>query len=283
MQGITIRNIPEPLPSGNFQIVDLAERLLDKKMEEGLHRHDFYFMLVLEEAGGKHHIDFEEYPLSPQSISLIRPGQVHELVLELGGKGYLLSFDATFYGPSDSLKQALFWKVFQQNFFQLDRHRFDLFQALVRRVFDEFTHQKVGYEEVIKATLSVLLIELMRVLPSENSLAHMDLSSDQAILDKFIQMIDSHACMNRTVSEYSQDLHITSYKLNTVTKSLVGKTSSQLIMDRMILEAKRLLLATTLQVNEIAYELCYEDPAYFVRLFKKQTGYTPQVFRQTFR
>ena len=82
---------------------------------------------------------------------------------------------------------------------------------------------------------------------------------------------------------YAELLHITPYQLNAVTKNLLGKTSSQLITEQMVLEAKSFILATTDQINEIAFKLGYEDPAYFIRFFKKNTGYTPQVFRENFK
>ena len=73
------------------------------------------------------------------------------------------------------------------------------------------------------------------------------------------------------------------YQLNNITKTTLGKTASDVINDHIILEAKRFLLATSEQVNQIAYHLGYEDPSYFIRFFKKHTGYTPEAFRSNFR
>jgi YesN/AraC family two-component response regulator len=66
-------------------------------------------------------------------------------------------------------------------------------------------------------------------------------------------------------------------------KTSVGKTVSDLINDQIILEAKRHLIATPAQVKEIADQLGYEDPSYFIRFFKKHTGYSPDTFRKNFK
>jgi YesN/AraC family two-component response regulator len=76
---------------------------------------------------------------------------------------------------------------------------------------------------------------------------------------------------------------MSSYQLNLITKTSVGKTVLHLINEQIVLEAKRYLLATTNQVKEIADQLGYEDPSYFIRFFKKHTGHSPDTFRRNFK
>jgi AraC family transcriptional regulator, transcriptional activator of pobA len=64
---------------------------------------------------------------------------------------------------------------------------------------------------------------------------------------------------------------------------MLGKTAADLIDDHILLESKRYLLASSNQVNQIAYRLGYDDVSYFIRFFKKHTGHTPEMFRQNFR
>jgi AraC-like DNA-binding protein len=78
------------------------------------------------------------------------------------------------------------------------------------------------------------------------------------------------------VSEYAAMMNLSTYQLNAITKQTLGKTCSQLIDEHIILEAKRYLLATANQVNQIADHLGYEDVSYFTRFFKKHTGYSPE-------
>jgi len=78
-------------------------------------------------------------------------------------------------------------------------------------------------------------------------------------------------------------MHLSAYQLNAITKTALGKTSSELINEWIILESKRNLLATTNQINQIAFQLGYEDVSYFIRFFKKHTGYSPEAFRANFK
>jgi AraC family transcriptional regulator, transcriptional activator of pobA len=87
----------------------------------------------------------------------------------------------------------------------------------------------------------------------------------------------------KQVSQYADLLNLSTYQLNSITKTTVGKAASELINEQIILEAKRYLLATTNQVKDIASQLGYEDVSYFIRFFKKHTGHSPEAFRKISR
>ncbi|MEZ4970397.1 MAG: helix-turn-helix domain-containing protein [Flavobacteriaceae bacterium] len=256
---------------------------MNERMEENLHRHNFFFLLVLEDANGAHSIDFKDYPVSSNSVFLIRPGQVHQLLLEQGSIGLLITFDAGFYAPSNQYKKETFRKAFLHNHYNFDSPKFDTVLSVSKFIFNEFTQKEIGFEEVIKANLDILFIELARDILDKNNTQMRNDPYEQVILEGFLQLLESDICTNKKVKKYADMLNVTPYKLNSIIKNLLGKTCSQLINEHTILEAKRLLLATSNQVNEIAYQLCYEDPAYFIRFFKKNTGSTPQAFRDNFR
>jgi AraC-like DNA-binding protein len=105
----------------------------------------------------------------------------------------------------------------------------------------------------------------------------------QQRLEDFLELIETHMASHKQVSYYAQMLNLSLYQLNAITKTTLGKTCSQLMDEAVILEAKRYLLATSQQINQIAFDLGYEDISYFSRFFKKHTGYSPEAFRQNFR
>jgi AraC family transcriptional activator of pobA len=98
-------------------------------------------------------------------------------------------------------------------------------------------------------------------------------------LEEFFELLETHVTAHKQVSYYTDLMNLSAFQLNEIIKSTVGKTSSELINDHIILEAKRHLLATPNQVKEIAEQLGYEDVSYFIRFFKKHTGYSPEVYR----
>ena len=95
--------------------------------------------------------------------------------------------------------------------------------------------------------------------------------------------METHIATDKQVSQYADRLNLSVYQLNSITKNLLGKTCSVVIDDQIILESKRLLLATSNQISQIAFELGYEDVSYFIRFFKKHSGFSPEAFRNNFK
>lgn len=134
---------------------------------------------------------------------------------------------------------------------------------------------------MIRANLDILLIELIRQNCKGDPTT--TISYTQEKLDEFLELVNTHLATHKQVSQYAAMMNLTPYQLNAISKTSLGKTCSQVITEHIILESKRYLLATTNQVNQISWQLGYEDVSYFIRFFKKQTGYSPEQFRQNSR
>ena len=105
----------------------------------------------------------------------------------------------------------------------------------------------------------------------------------QERLEAFELLIEKNITTHKQPAQYAGLLHLSLHQLNTVTKTMLGKTASALINEHIILESKRWLLVTSAQVKEIADQLGYEDVSYFIRFFKKHMGSSPEAFRQNFK
>jgi AraC-like DNA-binding protein len=250
-------------------------------MVQALHRHDFFLVLALQKGSGTHEIDFIPYIICDHSLFFMRPGQVHLLALKAESTGFIMQFKADFYHLHDKASHQLMRKASIQNFYQSDATRNQKILSILASIFGEYTEKQEKYQEVIKANLDILFIELVR--QHHKSASHTNNPYMQQRLEKFLELIETHLASHKQVSHYAGMLNLSIYQLNAITKTTLGKTSSQLIDDTVILEAKRYLLATSNQVNQIAYQLGYEDISYFSRFFKKHTGYSPEAFRQNFR
>ncbi|MEO8116694.1 MAG: AraC family transcriptional regulator, partial [Bacteroidota bacterium] len=139
-----------------------------------------------------------------------------------------------------------------------------------------------GYIEVIKANLDIFFIEFIRQSSNPHSNAKSRSTYAQERFEEFIELISTHITTHKQVSQYADLLNLSTYQVNSITKASVGKLASELINEQIVLEAKRYLLATHNQVKDIADHLGYEDISYFIRFFKKQTGYSPESFRKNF-
>lgn len=287
MEKIPIRHIheiqKEPNLSGSFSIRDIEELLDGKDLIQELHRHDFFYILVLKKGKGSHEIDFTHYEVQDHSIFLMRPGQVHQLTLKAGSTGYLLQFKSDFFYSQNKLSQELLRKVSHLVFCNLDSIGFKKLDAILAYILKEYIEKQEEYQEVIKSNLSIFLIELVRHRQNKTIASTDSNPYTQEQLEKFLHLLETNITKNKQVSQYAELLNISTYQLNAVTKKSLNKTPSELINECIILESKRQLLATSNQVNQIADHLGYEDISYFIRFFKKNTGYSPEAFRHNFK
>ena len=166
MENIPIRHIKEiqkePNLSGSFSIREIYKLLEGKDMIQDLHRHDFYYILVLKKGSGSHEIDFKQFEVQNNTIFLMRPGQVHQLTLKEESTGYLVQFKTDFFYTQNKLSQELLRKVSHLNFCNLDSDGFSKLETILSSILKEYTDQQEGFEEVIKSNLSIFFIELVR-------------------------------------------------------------------------------------------------------------------------
>ena len=283
MKNIPVRHINakqnESDFSESFNIRNIHDLLAGKDMVHELHRHDYFFILALKKGNGIHEIDFTPYKVSDNSIFFLRPGQVHQLNLKLGSTGYLMEFNPNFYYPNDTASALMLRKASNKNHCQLDIKRVEKLIQILNYIFQEYSDKQEGYQEVIKANLSIFFMEFIRNRGAINSVTNNNDLYQQERTDELLELFRTHISTHKQASQYAEMLNLSSYQLNAITKITLGKNCSELINDYIILESKRFLLATTNQVNQIAYHLGYEDVSYFIRFFKKHTGFSPEAFR----
>jgi AraC family transcriptional regulator, transcriptional activator of pobA len=286
MRPIPIRKInlagKEPNFSGSFSIRSITDLLSGKDMLQELHRHDFFFMLALEKGNGMHEIDFTSYKIKDRSIFFMRPGQVHQLNLKEGSIGYLMAFKGDFFNRHNAISNQLLRDASSKNYSVPAIRIFKKIYAVLTCIFYEYTQKQARYWDAINANLAILFIELARNTDGNPSRSSNN-NYAQKRLDELFELLETHISTHKKVADYADLLNLSTYQLNSITKKTVAKTCSQLIDEFIILESKRYLLATTSQVNQIAYYLGYDDVSYFIRFFKKHTGSTPDSFRNNFK
>ncbi len=192
-----------------------------------------------------------------------------------------MEFGKNFF-HADIHKQLL-RKIGNKSLFQLDVKSSNKVQTILGSIHEEYRNRKEGFREVIQASLSIFLIELARQQDHQGLQADTRNDYAQERLQDFLDLLEKHIGTHKQVSYYADKLNLSRFQLNSITKTLIGKTAAELIDDQILLESKRYLLATSNQVNQIAYHLGYEDVSYFIRFFKKHTGHTPEMFRQNSR
>jgi AraC family transcriptional activator of pobA len=285
MKRIPVRQISDRIKNASrkFSIRPLEIVLNGKSLHDELHRHDYFFILLIKSGSGEHMIDFVNYPIKNHSLFILRPGQIHQLKLEKDCTGFLMQFDAGFYVPESTSAKQRFRRVANKNYCSPEASRFEKQYAVLERIFKENTSQEEGFLDVIRANLEIFCMEVIRQSTGTGQKTTPELSYEQERLEEFQELLERHVSDHKSVIEYAEMLKLSVYQLNKITKSTLGKTVSELIHEQLVLESKRTLLGTFNQVKDVAYSMGFEDVSYFIRFFKKSTGFSPEAFRNNFR
>jgi AraC family transcriptional activator of pobA len=145
---------------------------------------------------------------------------------------------------------------------------------------EEVSLAREGYRIAMRGLLALIAIEVVRLGVSRARSGTVTLQPADARVDELRRLIDEHFRKERLISFYAEKLAMTADRLNDHVKRATGVTAGHLIRQRVLTEAKRQLVFTNQAIHEIAYDLAFSDPSHFTRFFRKQTGTTPQAFRE---
>ncbi len=152
--------------------------------------------------------------------------------------------------------------------------------SLCAELDDESSLAREGYRLAMRALMAMIAIEVVRLAASRARSGAVTLTRADAQVEQLRRLIDDHFRKERLISFYAEKLAMTADRLNDHVKRATGVTAGHLIRQRVLTEAKRQLVFTNQPIHEIAYDLAFSDPSHFTRFFRKQTGTTPQAFRE---
>lgn len=252
------------------------------------HRHNFYELFFFKAGGGIHEVDFNDHKIKANSLHFVSPTQVHKLKAE-DSKGFVLCFTSDlmypFQGKNKSFTGNFPFYDFNANlpYLQITPALFSEHYQTVNSIHDIFYSEHPYKLEIIRSYLYIILLNVKHFFlehrQDDENKTH---NHDQRIND-FKNLIDKHYSGHLNVQQYSEKLNLSPNYLNALCKKETGKTAIQLIHERILLEARRLLYSTNLSVKEISFSLQFEDVAYFNRFFKKNMAVTPLEYRQQFQ
>ena len=249
------------------------------------HRHAFFQIVLFTEGGGSHSIDFKKFQVVPHQVYAMGPGQIHSWNFDADTDGFIINFNESFFtaichNPNFVQEFPLFNAVSGSPVNILEAECCGEVHSLMERMLKEFQKEADFKQEILRGMLLQLLVMLSRQLPRS---IQPGISSHQlTVLRNFERLIEEHFKVKRLPRDYAEMLFITPNHLNALVNSVVGKPAGEIIRDRVVLEAKRLLVNSDHNISQIADMLHFEDNAYFTRFFKKYTGLSPEVFRQEY-
>ena len=234
-------------------------------------------------------IDFVDYPIKSKSVHIVFPGQVHLVRRELNTHGYVLMFSNDFYylniKDTDALSDIP--NKLRSNFCPaliLPSKDYSKAEETLNSMMEELKSDGVFMKDILKSNLDIILFIIRRNLA--NSSHGEELKKKNASYEmyyRFNELLENNFTKNFHPTDYAEMLSITEKHLYEFTSNVCGKTVTELIHDRLILEIKRLLTHSSLTAKEISFHLHFEDPSYFAKFFKKKTGVTPKDFQSDFQ
>ncbi|RRB01172.1 helix-turn-helix domain-containing protein [Larkinella rosea] len=275
-----LQAFPRHEPNALFYMTRLEKLVQEFKGIDKPHSHTFYLVMWIIKGSGTHTIDFKTYAIAPHQLYFLTPGQVHSWQLSADVEGFNLFFEANFF------RSRFPNRLFQYPFFHSHQHQpllevassAALFQDLFRYAWQEYDSQQPNRPEVFLSFVHLILETANRLYTERQT------ETDTNLFDRIRQyeeLLEQQFLTVREVASYAEQMHLTPNYLNAICKKVLGKTASQLLHERLVIEAQRLLTHTAQSVKEIGFRLGFEDPSYFVRFFKKHTHQTPAEFRQS--
>jgi len=247
------------------------------------HRHSFFHLVLFTKGSGAHTIDFNQFKVRPYEIYFMIPGQVHSWHFQGEVDGYIVNFSDSLFrsfllNPNYLERFHFFSGVSEESVCQLPLDVHGKVTQLFEEILTETTDSRDGEIDMIRLLLMQLFLVVENTCNVNNKKSIPQ--QKQVLLRNFRRLIDQHYLTIKLPKEYADLLYVTPNHLNALCQDLLGKTAGELIRDRVILEAKRLLTNADMTVTQIAYNLNFQDNSYFNRFFKKYVGITPDEFRK---
>lgn len=253
-----------------------------------VHRHDRFYQLHYMHSGAVHvYLDEHQYRVQGPMFIFTPPGVPHAFVTDADCEGHVLT-----------VRQHVVWQLGEAGMSaahlelrlarplcvalggltgELAEEAANL-ELLLRLLRFEAEHQRAGRELNLQALTRLILVAVLRL--AEQHTADWPVQREELqVFHRFNALIEAHYREHWSLAQYAVELGVTEARLNLICRRLSAMSSKRLIFERLLQEAKRLLLHSGLGISEIAYGLGFKDPGYFSRFFTRQLGVTPSDYR----
>jgi AraC-like DNA-binding protein len=251
-------------------------------------KYDPFIKILLVRAGSSIQIDFKKYNLKKDALFFINVNQWYGFNKLGSDDGYLIYYNRDFYCVEIHDKEVSCDGILYNNVYEipvvfLAKEHSNMMAGIIKELITELNQDESSAEEMLRILLKEIIIKSTRIWKASHELEGNEDKQEVEFLRKFSQLVELNFRQYHSVSDYAEILNITPKALTKRINKYGKATPNDIIKDRIILEAKRLLAHSELNVKEIAYDLGYEDPAYFNRLFSKVAEIAPAEFRKQYK
>ena len=248
------------------------------------HRHNYYMILLATEGSGSQLIDFKSYDIKPGMIFLMQPGIIHAWKESKGLKGYLIFFTPDFFSRRYNDHNLYDFTAFSMPgsppYVQMEKDELTSITFLFEQLLQEYNRKQDKMMSAARSLVNLILIQCDRIHKGKSHDGTNEDIQARLLVKQFEQLVHQHYKDKKLVKDYAELLHLSPNYLNIIVKQVSGQSAGEVIRQRVMLEAKRMLAHDQRTVAEIGYALNFKDNSYFCRFFKKYEGESPDKFRK---
>lgn len=267
-----------------FEIVNLQD-FMSTRSHKHLSRNfriNFWTLMYITKGKGTHFIDFEPYQYKAGDIVIVQKNQVNRFLVNSEAEGYIIIINEAFVleGQGLMFKSFLefFERIYRSPILSVNHSRSSTNRILVELIYKEYMKNDNSLnEDLIRGLFQSFLFSLDDYL--KESKTSME-SSAFRIYNQFSQLVEANYTKIKSVEEYSKLMFVSKKTINNATRSVVGLSAKQFIINRIILEIKRYLCQGDLKNYEIADLLGFDEPANLTIFFKRYEKMTPSIFKE---
>lgn len=267
-----IRELPfrhNQKPGLGFEIFTLGD-LYDRAERFGYdlvspQRPEFHTIYLGTRGRGTHVVDFTPAPLGDGFATIVGRGRVQQFVVDRRVDAWLLLIEPAFVGTSPVLSPALVEPALA-----LADAKAELLALAAQLSAEQARPLDAVQPALLEALVRAVLLRLERLVPATPA---------RAELARFFTILERDCTRTRSVAHYAKQAGLSPRRLGELLVATTGKSTKQVIDDRVVLEQKRLLAHTQLSVKELADRTGFDEPTNLVKFFRQRTGHTPLEFR----
>jgi len=208
------------------------------------YKHDFYLVVLFVEGKGIHEVDFDTYPIKRGAFFLINPGQTHHWEFTEKAKGFIFFHSKDFYNLSFPNKNIddypFFYTSYNSPFLMLKEKELGLFSNLFAMILEEFQSNEFMRDQKIALIVDLLYIETTRLYVNNEQNEIHKIEKGVVWFRRLEELINQNFLTMKKASDYAFELNVSAKHLNKVVINTVGKTTTDLIHQRVLLEAKKI-------------------------------------------
>ncbi|GAA4339170.1 4-hydroxyphenylacetate catabolism regulatory protein HpaA [Mucilaginibacter gynuensis] len=253
-----------------------------------IQRNNYFTLILITSGEGLARVDMCDYSFQENTLFAFYPYQPFMFLPKGPFMGIAIQFHHDFFCIYRHHKEIannglLFNNVYEQPFVCINKSCKNTILNLIQQIANELKEEEFRKDEVLVSYVKILLVMATRIKLEQQTLQDADNanSKQRFLIQNLKNAIEDNFRLKHSASDYADILNLTPVSLARITKSHFNKTPSDLITERIIIEAKRELYLTDKTIKEIAWELGYEDEYYFSRVFKGKTDISPQFYRDT--